>query len=214
MKILATILTLLAISSCTLKYRGHDGQYNPNKRTRTSNVEDASKNMEGDSDEYSSESSSESDEQEDSFYQRSGKRNLVENEMNFSLAENSGMDDFSRYSLIANNYFNAGNIGKAKTLFEYIKNSMLIEPLWFETCYSLAECHISENNFQPALNELESILIYEEIPKEIREKALIRAGQIECILGNKVNSSKYFITLRKEFPKSIYLPLADCNKIK
>jgi len=81
-----------------------------------------------------------------------------------------------------------------------------------EALFYYAECCISNDNLQEAITILEN-LCKEKMNRGIAPKALVRLGQIYCIMDNKRNATKYFNRLKKEFPRSIYNQLADCGKL-
>lgn len=76
--------------------------------------------------------------------------------------------------------------------------------------FFMGECLIAKNDLEGAKDIFASLL---EGParKDAREKSLIRMGQIYCLEGDTIKANEYFIQLRTDYPKSIYIPLAVCN---
>jgi|GEM_PF-6511603 len=75
--------------------------------------------------------------------------------------------------------------------------------------YFMGECMVAKNDLDAATEIFEEIMA-SEAKKEGREKSIIRLGQIMCLKGNPSAAEDYFIQLRTDFPKSIYIPLAQC----
>lgn len=88
-------------------------------------------------------------------------------------------------------------------------DSLLYEAMFFD-----CECMIMEDKIVEAKIILEDILADEEATAKIREKSLVRIGQIECVLGNEQKAQMYFTQFREQFPDSKYKKLADCNAIE
>lgn len=100
---------------------------------------------------------------------------------------------------------------KFKTYSETLSTS---DSLYYEAKFFYSECLFQQNQ----INDGKAILIQIEKDKEltdiVRERVLVRLGQIYCIEGNEKKADSYFKTLRNEYPKSIYIPLANCNVVK
>ncbi|MDC1068237.1 hypothetical protein OAQ99_03650 [Candidatus Kapabacteria bacterium] len=120
----------------------------------------------------------------------------------------------TKFFEIAIDYYEAGNIEKSKGIFSFMKESLLEDdPLWYESSYYLGECLVNENNFKESLTVFSEILSKEDIPDFVNERSLVRAGQIHCVLGEESEAIKYFLMLRKYYPSSQYLEVADCSNI-
>lgn len=110
--------------------------------------------------------------------------------------------------------YESGNIKKAKNILSFIKESILEDdPIWFESAYYLGECYLTQNEFNSSLDIFTEILSKKDIPDFVNERSLVRAGQINCVLGEEEKAFNYFLKLRKQYPNSQYLPVADCSKI-
>ena len=88
------------------------------------------------------------------------------------------------------------------------------DSLLYEAMFLDCECMIMEDKIIDAKVILEGILNDDEAPDKIREKTLVRIGQVECVLGNEDKAEMYFSQFRKEYPNSKYMGLADCKAIK
>lgn len=82
-----------------------------------------------------------------------------------------------------------------------------------EVLFYTAECYIAKNAFDPARKILVDLLSLDRLTVEIKEKSLVRLGQIYCVEGNKIEAERLFKQLRREFPSSLYLPIATCEAI-
>lgn len=86
------------------------------------------------------------------------------------------------------------------------------DSLFQEAQYSFAECNISNDRLEEAAAALET-LCSEKMHKDVAPKALVRLGQVYCILGDNAKARRYFNRLKKEFPRSVYNQLADCGRL-
>ncbi len=80
--------------------------------------------------------------------------------------------------------------------------------------YYSSECYIAKNMFVPAKKLLTDVLSLDELFDDIKEKSLVRLGQVYCIENNKTEADRLFRQLRREYPQSKYIKLADCDAIK
>jgi hypothetical protein len=103
-----------------------------------------------------------------------------------------------------------GMTEQACTLADGLYSSLEDSEAKWHALFYVAECRIAKNQLDDAKAILAEIL-KSKARKEGREKALIRMGQIECLDGNKTAANEYYIQLRTDYPKSIYLPLAVCQ---
>ncbi len=88
------------------------------------------------------------------------------------------------------------------------------DSLYFETMFYKSECNILNNELGSAKNILEMLLEDSKTPDAIYEKILVRLGQVYCITDSKDKAEEMFSRLKKEYPNSIYLKLADCNVVE
>lgn len=79
--------------------------------------------------------------------------------------------------------------------------------------YYTSECYILKNMFDPAKRILQDILSMENLYDDIKEKCLVRLGQIYCVEKNTEMANRLFSQLRREFPQSKFKKLADCDAI-
>lgn len=84
---------------------------------------------------------------------------------------------------------------------------------YVETLFYASECFIAKNSFDPARKILIELLSRDDLNIDIKEKALVRLGQVFCIDGDVVSAERLFKQLKREYPKSIYLQIADCDII-
>ncbi|MFP4528992.1 MAG: tetratricopeptide repeat protein [Candidatus Kapaibacterium sp.] len=87
------------------------------------------------------------------------------------------------------------------------------DSLYFEARFYWSECRIIYNEIAIARDILSEIIEDDRCPDSVTEKALVRLGQIFCVLGYESRAEGYFDRLRKEFPASIYIPLANCESV-
>jgi len=79
--------------------------------------------------------------------------------------------------------------------------------------YYTSECYIVKNMFDPAKKILQDILSMENLYDDIKERCLVRLGQIYCVEKNLEMANRLFSQLRREFPQSKFKKLADCDAI-
>lgn len=97
---------------------------------------------------------------------------------------------------------------------EILKLTNTSEPLYWEVLFMICECYIIRENYEQARKRLESVLVNSGTNKGLRQKALVRLGQVYCVMNQTEDAQRYFTQLKKEFPTSLYLPLANCDVIK
>jgi len=95
-------------------------------------------------------------------------------------------------------------------LLKLLKND---DPLYWEVLFMICECYIIRENYDQARKRLESVLVNSGTNNGLRQKALVRLGQVYCVINQPEDAQRYFIQLKKEFPTSLYLPLANCDVI-
>ncbi len=88
------------------------------------------------------------------------------------------------------------------------------DSLQFEALFLHSECLLLENKLSQAENVLLSLLPDAKLPKSILQKVLVRLGQVYCVMDKEKSAEMYFSRLRKEFPQSPYIKIADCSAVK
>lgn len=96
---------------------------------------------------------------------------------------------------------------------EILKLTTTNDPLYWEVLFMICECYIIRENYEQARKRLESVLVNSGTNKGLRQKALVRLGQVYCVTNQPEDAQRYFTQLKKEFPTSLYLPLANCDVI-
>jgi len=84
---------------------------------------------------------------------------------------------------------------------------------YYETLFFASECFIAKNSFEPSQRLLVQVLSSNDITDDLKERAIIRLGQVFCVQGDAVSAERLFRQLRREFPKSIYIPIANCDNM-
>lgn len=88
------------------------------------------------------------------------------------------------------------------------------DSLRYESLFFLSECLILENKLNPAQAILDDLYKNSLVPSSVMEKVIVRLGQLHCVSGKKQKATEMFNILRRRYPSSIYLPLANCDVIK
>ena len=88
------------------------------------------------------------------------------------------------------------------------------DSLKFEAMFLWSECMIVKNEINDAKNILMKMYDDNKTPSSIFEKVIVRIGQVLCSEGKDKEAEKYFAKLKKEYPKSIYLKIANCAAVK
>lgn len=115
----------------------------------------------------------------------------------------------------ANKLLENGELDKAKEKFSILVATLPYgDSLYYEAKFGESECLIAQNNINSAKKLLLELNKDENVNSETKQKTLVRLGQIECIQSNQNAAENYFNQLRNEFPRSIYLKVANCNFIK
>ncbi len=111
--------------------------------------------------------------------------------------------------------FDGENYKSACSKFEAFSGTLRKnDSLYFETMFYKSECNILNNEFDSALSILSTLLEDKNLPSQIYEKTLVRLGQVYCVTDSKAKAEEMFGRLKKEFPNSIYLKLADCSVVE
>lgn len=85
------------------------------------------------------------------------------------------------------------------------------DSLYFESDFYMAECLISQNKLIDAKKILDNLETKSDTPSAVSEKVFVRLGQIYCQKNDKKSAAQYFSKLEILNPKSIYLPVANCD---
>lgn len=85
------------------------------------------------------------------------------------------------------------------------------DSVYYEAKYYTAECEITRNEIEKAKKILDVLYPDVNVPSEIKERVIVRLGQIYCLLNNPSLAQKYFNELKRMNPNSIYLKVANCN---
>jgi len=88
------------------------------------------------------------------------------------------------------------------------------DSLFYESKFYICECHISKNEISQAESGLTELFTDKHVPKNIYERVLVRLGQVYCVQNKNHEAEELFLKLKKDFPKSIYIPLANCDVVK
>jgi TolA-binding protein len=88
------------------------------------------------------------------------------------------------------------------------------DSLYYEANFFYSECLIQDNKIKEGKALLKMIENDKLLTDIVRERVLVRLGQIYCLENNETQAQEYFRTLRNDYPKSIYIPLADCSVVK
>ena len=108
-----------------------------------------------------------------------------------------------------------GAIDKSRKKFSVLLATLNpSEPMYYETVYYLAECNITQNKLKDANQELLALYKNSKVSNELKEKIILRLGQICCYNKDMKNADLYFAELNEKFPESKLLPLANCNFLK
>ncbi len=84
---------------------------------------------------------------------------------------------------------------------------------YYETLFYASECYIAKNSFEQSQRLLVQVLSSDVLSDDLKERAIVRLGQVFCVLGDAVSAERLFRQLRREFPKSIYISIANCESV-
>ncbi|MBL7997607.1 MAG: tetratricopeptide repeat protein [Candidatus Kapabacteria bacterium] len=111
--------------------------------------------------------------------------------------------------------FDEGKYIDARKLFsEVVENLAQNDSLVFETEFMIAECAISLAEYEPAAETLNTLLRNESLPTTVHERTLLRLAQLNCVQGNVEKATKLFAEFQREYPKSQFTAMANCDTIK
>lgn len=131
-----------------------------------------------------------------------------ENESYNDEVINSELDD-------AISLYEDGQISKARNKFEALYSTINKDnPKFNEIRYYIAECDISENKIEKAKKDLLNLYFINYLKDNIREKVILRCGQLACYDKQKEKAQEFFDELRKNYPKSELNKIANCEFLK
>lgn len=88
------------------------------------------------------------------------------------------------------------------------------DSLYYESKYYEAECFVMNGKAGEAINLYRTLLNDYEITISVKERVIIRLGQLYCFVNDNSKAEFMFAQLKKEFPHSIYIKIANCDSIK
>ena len=110
--------------------------------------------------------------------------------------------------------FDKDNYEKACADAEFFTDTFAIgDSLKYEAMFLWSECKITKNDFDGSKEILIKLFEDENTPVNIFEKTLVRLGQVYCAENKEDDAKEMFARLKKDFPKSIYLKVANCNAV-
>ena len=87
------------------------------------------------------------------------------------------------------------------------------DSLYYEITFYLSECLIVKDKFVEAEEVLKMLVNRPNIPSDVIQKSLVRLGQIYCVVSRPAEANKVFTKLKTDFPRSKYIPLANCESV-
>ena len=110
------------------------------------------------------------------------------------------------------NKFNNEDYNSACNNFKvFSENYTLRDAIYYDARFHLGECLVLNNSISEAIDIFNNILNSQNVPDEVIQQALVRLGQVYCSQNKMSLAQRYFTRLRNEYPKSIYLKVANCN---
>lgn len=88
------------------------------------------------------------------------------------------------------------------------------DSLQLEAQFMLAECALVRGGYLEGLEVLYRLSLLSGIPEEIREKTLVRLGHAYCLIDDAQSAQDAFDALKREFPGSSYIRLANCSAVR
>lgn len=114
----------------------------------------------------------------------------------------------------ASSLFAQQKFPEACSLFEQLAGTIKPDdPLYFESQFMLAECAAINGILERADKILKMLISSRACPPAILEKSLVRSGHVSCARGIAADAERSFQRLRKEFPGSGYLSIANCEAV-
>lgn len=88
------------------------------------------------------------------------------------------------------------------------------DSLYYEAQFFYSECLIQGNKIKQGKAILQKIENDDQLTDIVHERVLVRMGQIYCLEDKEDIADEYFMKLRNKYPRSMYIPLADCSVVK
>jgi len=133
------------------------------------------------------------------------------NNPNFALAEIYTDSEFNK----AVKDFDAEKYEQACNQFQFWTETLMPgDSLHSEARFYLAECLIADNDIKNAEKRLLELYADKKVMGATKQKVIVRLGQVNCVLRKGDLAKKYFDELKKKYPKSIYIAIADCAYIR
>lgn len=115
---------------------------------------------------------------------------------------------------IAISLFNDDKFDQASPIInKLIKEFSDSDTLKYEALFYRSECLIQEGKIKKSIRILLSLIDNKLSTASVLEKSLVRIGHLYCIENNKQVAEIYFNRLRIEFPKSLFIKLANCSVV-
>jgi TolA-binding protein len=110
--------------------------------------------------------------------------------------------------------YEAGDYDTSCELFNGMRTEFTeSDEIYYDVMFYCSECMIIEDDLYGAESILKELLVNPQTNNTIRQKVLVRLGQVYCVLGNSEMASTLFKKLKQEYPNSVYLPLANCESV-
>ncbi len=87
------------------------------------------------------------------------------------------------------------------------------DSLYYEAKYYEAECFVMNGKAKDAISIYRELLADNKLTISVRERAIIRLGQLYCFTNDKSTAEFMFARLKREFPNSMYIKIANCESI-
>lgn len=115
----------------------------------------------------------------------------------------------------AQNDFDEGKFAEARKKFGEISETLdESDSLHFESIFMSGECDVQLSDFKYASDKLQTLLNQKMISVSLKERVIVRLGQVCCAMDNKNDAAKMFARLITEFPDSKFLKVASCDAIR
>lgn len=110
--------------------------------------------------------------------------------------------------------FDKGDYTKAQETFLHLSETLDdADSLHNEAVFMAAECDVQLSNYDAARKNLHELTARGDVPLTILEKSLVRLGQVYCALGREGEAQRMFERLKRDFPESRLIGLANCKAI-
>ncbi|MCS6965628.1 MAG: tetratricopeptide repeat protein [Candidatus Kapabacteria bacterium] len=110
--------------------------------------------------------------------------------------------------------FQQAEYERAAPLFRRLaEEPRLPDSLSAEALFYAGECNAATGHLEQAQSAYEQLLQRPVLHRSLRERALLRLGHVFCAQGREPSAAEVFARLRREFPRSRYLPLANCASV-